>query len=70
MKMDFLPKSVLKISALTFAIAATASCTAMATGTDHQTASATSSTAITLGNAATTSGTMIPLPLVVRPMQD
>ncbi len=37
MKMKFLSHSVLKISALTLAIAATTACTTMATGANYQT---------------------------------
>ncbi len=54
--MDFLPNSALKISALTLAIAATASCTAMTPAAEYQSnnTNATSNgiTALALGNTA------------------
>lgn len=62
MKMDFLPNLALKISALTLAVAITASCTTMATGTDYQTSNtqitsnATSSTALAIGNKSMAGG--------------
>ncbi|MGM8887643.1 hypothetical protein ACS8FD_17090, partial [Psychrobacter sp. 1U2] len=57
MKMDFSPNLVLKISALTLAIVGVASCTSVATGAESQPMSASSSTALPLGNSAMAGGT-------------